>query len=153
MLTVFFYELESLVKYGASQSPPPRFFLSSFRSWNWSVRSPGTPWACLFSFATEDPDLDSEHAPVVLDTGTIELRTFRCRTPHGLRMEETTEYKLKSHTHRLHQGRVSERSKQAGWHHVRYYKQAGWHHVRYYNSQITCPILIHVLIHTALQKR
>jgi hypothetical protein len=106
------------------------------------VRSPGTPWTCLFSFSTEDPDL--EHAPVVPDMGTIEIRAFRTQTPRGLRVEEMTEHELKSRsgTHRLHQGRVSERS-----------KQSGWHHVRYYNSQVTRPILIHVLVHTALRKR
>ena len=106
------------------------------------MSSPSTPWTCLFSFATEDPDL--EHAPVVPDMGTIEIRTFRCQTPCGLRIEEMTEYELEScnGTRRLHQGRVSERS-----------KQAGWHHVRYYNSQVTHPILIYVFTHTALRKR
>jgi hypothetical protein len=34
---------------------------------------------------------------------------------------------------KLHQGRVSERS-----------KKAGWHHVRYYTSQATRPIPIHM---------
>ena len=76
--------------------------------------------------------------------GTIEIRTFRCQMRSGLRIEETTKYGLNScnGTRRLHQGRVSERS-----------KQAGWHHVGYYNSQVTRPILIHVLMHTALRKR
>ena len=100
---------------------------------------PGYFLDMLFSFATEDPDL--EHAPVVPDMGTIEIRSFRRQKP---RIEETIEYELKSRsrTHRLHQGRVSERS-----------KQSGWHHVRYYNSHVTRPIPIHVLIYTALRKR
>jgi len=43
------WELESVVKYQESESPPPRSSLSSFRSWNSSVRSPSIPWvACLF---------------------------------------------------------------------------------------------------------
>jgi hypothetical protein len=62
------------------------------------------------SFAIEDPDV--ENAPVVPEIGTIELRTFRCR------FLGTGEYYYEEH--RLHQGRVSERGKKAGWHHVRY---------------------------------
>ncbi|KAF8487197.1 hypothetical protein DFH94DRAFT_849630 [Russula ochroleuca] len=55
-----------------------------------------------------DPDV--ENAPVVPEIGTIELRTFRCR------FLGTGEYYYEEH--RLHQGRVSERGKKAGWHHV-----------------------------------
>jgi hypothetical protein len=61
------------------------------------------------SFATEDPDL--ENAPVVLEMGMIELRAFRCPTEKYKRNDKSG----------LHRGRVSERSKMAGWHHVRYH--------------------------------
>ena len=64
------------------------------------------------SFATEDPDL--EDAPILPEMGTIELRAYRC---HVLSDEEY-EY---IDTPRLHGGRASERSKQSGWHRVRYY--------------------------------
>jgi hypothetical protein len=64
--------------------------------------------------ANEDPDV--ENAPVddvvVPEMGTIEIRTFRCRTVR------TAQYHNRGH--RLHQGRVSKRSNKAGWHHVRY---------------------------------
>ena len=58
----------------------------------------------------EDPDL--EDAPVVPDMGTIELRAFRC---------QTVGYRPAKHSYsvNLHLGHVSERSKKAGWHHVR----------------------------------
>ena len=59
-----------------------------------------------------------ENAPVVPDfpeIGTIELRAFRCR---GMRASRHREHS--NSDYRLHQGRVSERSKKAGWHHVRY---------------------------------
>jgi hypothetical protein len=56
-----------------------------------------------------DPDV--ENAPVVPEMGTIELRAYRCR---ALR---TIQY-LYNTTNGLHEGRVSERSKKAGWHHV-----------------------------------
>ncbi|KAF8487194.1 hypothetical protein DFH94DRAFT_797569 [Russula ochroleuca] len=59
-----------------------------------------------------DPDV--ENAPVddvvVPEMGTIEIRTFRCRTVR------TAQYHNRGH--RLHQGRVSKRSNKAGWHHV-----------------------------------
>ena len=88
------------------------------------------------SLATEDPDL--EDAPVVPEMGTIELRAYRC---HILSRGE-----YRHNDTRLHGGRASERSKQAGWHHIRYCC----------TFQATCPILIHVqcsLIHSALQTR
>ena len=59
--------------------------------------------------ANEDPDV--ENAPVAPDMGSIELRTFRCRAVG------TAQY---NPDYRLHQGRVSERSKKAGWHRVGY---------------------------------
>jgi hypothetical protein len=77
----------------------------------------------ILLFATEDPDL--EHAPIGPEMGVIEVRAFRCqylgRTPRKPALNA-----------KLHQGRVSERS-----------KKAGWHHVSYYTSQATRPILIH----------
>ena len=45
--------------------------------------------------------------------GTIEIRAYRC---HVLRTAEYLHNNI-----RLREGRVSERSKKAGWHHVRYY--------------------------------
>jgi hypothetical protein len=63
----------------------------------------------VFSLANEDPDV--ENARVVPDMGTIELRTYRCRAVG------TAQY---NPDYKLHQGRVSERSKKAGWHHVGY---------------------------------
>ena len=62
-----------------------------------------------FSYATEDPDL--EYAPVVPEMGTIELRAYRCQFGRG------AEYQHKDF--KLNEGRVSERSKKAGWHHVK----------------------------------
>jgi hypothetical protein len=59
----------------------------------------------------EDPDL--EYAPVVLEMGTIELRAYRCQAIRIAQYQRNINYGL-------HQGRVSERSKKAGWHHVRY---------------------------------
>jgi hypothetical protein len=44
--------------------------------------------------------------------GTIELRAYRTRAVR------TVDYQT-SAQNGLHQGRVSERSKKAGWHHVR----------------------------------
>jgi hypothetical protein len=76
------------------------------------VRFLNIPQAASALFATEDPDL--EDAPVVQDMGTIELRAFRCQ------VLRTREYEFKA-KHGLHRGRISERSKKAGWHHVRYY--------------------------------
>jgi len=55
-----------------------------------------------------DPDV--EDAPVFPDMGTIELRVFRSR---ALRTVEN-----QPNAYGLHRGRVSERSKKAGWHHV-----------------------------------
>jgi hypothetical protein len=77
------------------------------------VRSPDMPLGSICSsFTTEDPDL--ENAPVVREMGTIELRAFRCR------VLRTTKYTSEKKS-RLHRGRVSERSKMAGWHHIRYH--------------------------------
>jgi len=56
-----------------------------------------------------DPDV--ENAPVVPEMGTIELRAFRCRAQRAVQYIYNT-------TNGLHEGRVSERSKKAGWHHV-----------------------------------
>jgi hypothetical protein len=57
-----------------------------------------------------------ENAPVVPEMGTIELRAFRYRAGTvRYRKVRNTDYR-----DRLHQGRVSERSKKAGWHYVRY---------------------------------
>ncbi|KAF8487198.1 hypothetical protein DFH94DRAFT_687674 [Russula ochroleuca] len=59
-----------------------------------------------------DPDV--ENAPVVPEMGTIELRAFRYRAGTvRYRKVRNTDYR-----DRLHQGRVSERSKKAGWHYV-----------------------------------
>ena len=63
-----------------------------------------------FSYAAEDPDV--EDAPVVPEMGMIELRAFRCLA------QRTVQY-LYNTNNALHQGRVSELSKKAGWHHVR----------------------------------
>jgi hypothetical protein len=62
-------------------------------------------------FVPQDPDL--EDAPVVPDMGLIELRAFRTRAIRTLE-------NLPDANYGLHGGRVSERSKKAGWHHVRY---------------------------------
>jgi len=56
-----------------------------------------------------DPDM--EDAPVVPEMGTIELRAFRTRAVRTVEHQPTANYGL-------HGGRVSERSKKAGWHHV-----------------------------------
>jgi hypothetical protein len=58
----------------------------------------------------KDPDV--EDAPVVPEMGTIELRAYRTRAVR------TVDYQT-SAQNGLHRGRVSERSKKAGWHHVR----------------------------------
>ena len=58
----------------------------------------------------KDPDV--EDAPVVPEMGTIDLRAYRTRAVR------TVDYQT-SAQNGLHQGRVSERSKKAGWHHVR----------------------------------
>jgi hypothetical protein len=60
-----------------------------------------------------DPDL--EDAPVAPEMGTIELKAYRCRTT-GLAKKSKRQHKYED----LHWGRVSERSKKAGWHHVAY---------------------------------
>lgn len=103
-------------------------FLSSFKNWSSSVRSNVHPVArswktkpdpfLLFFFCyrpirprPEDPDV--EDAPVVPDMGTIELRAFRSR---ALRIVDNHQLHA---PYGLHRGRVSERSKKAGWHHVR----------------------------------
>jgi hypothetical protein len=55
-----------------------------------------------------------EDAPVVPEMGTIEAQVFRARR---LRSVEHSPPVMK---YGLHGSRVSERSKKAGWHHVRY---------------------------------
>jgi hypothetical protein len=54
-----------------------------------------------------------EDAPVVPEMGTIEAQAFRARYLRTVQGPPRA-------NHRLHAGRVSERSKKAGWHHVRY---------------------------------
>jgi len=54
-----------------------------------------------------------EDAPVVPEMGTIEVQAFRTRIIRTVRHLPAANYGL-------HGGRVSERSKMAGWHHVRY---------------------------------
>ena len=71
----------------------------------------------LIFFATDRPtdrpeDPDVEDAPVVPEMGTIELRAFRTRAVRTVDNQPDAQYGL-------HRGRVSERSKKAGWHHVR----------------------------------
>jgi hypothetical protein len=56
-----------------------------------------------------DPDL--EDAPFAPEMGTIELKAYRCQKQGP---SESSKYAYED----LHQGRVSERSKKAGWHHV-----------------------------------
>ena len=68
------------------------------------------PLILIPHMATEDPDV--ENAPVVPEMGTIELRAYRCQA------QRTVQYMYNT-ANELHQGRVSERSKKAGWHHVR----------------------------------
>jgi len=76
-----------------------------------------------------DPDL--EDAPVVSEMaqiGSIEARAFRCQ------IQRTVEYEPTNR--RLHGGRVSERSKKAGWHHVSFAdevinEKAATSHVKY----------------------
>ncbi|KAF8483632.1 hypothetical protein DFH94DRAFT_690107 [Russula ochroleuca] len=55
--------------------------------------------------------VDLEYAPVVPEMGTIELRAFRCQALRTVQYQGIPGYGL-------HEGRVSERSKKAGWHHV-----------------------------------
>jgi hypothetical protein len=89
----------------------PRYCLSNSKSWSSLVRSLDSFWMFIFSsFTTEDPDV--EDAPVVPEMGTIELQAFRTR---ALR-----EVEYRPPDYGLHRGRMSERSKKAGWHHVRY---------------------------------
>ncbi|KAF8271132.1 hypothetical protein EI94DRAFT_1827890 [Lactarius quietus] len=57
-----------------------------------------------------DPDL--EDAPAAPEMGTIELKAYRCQTQY---FREPSKQLLYDD---LHQGRVSERSKKAGWHHI-----------------------------------
>ncbi|KAH9975523.1 hypothetical protein BGW80DRAFT_1297528 [Lactifluus volemus] len=56
-----------------------------------------------------DPDV--ENAPAVAEMGTIEFRAFRCQP---MRVVEPMLHVGQG----LHHGRISERSKKAGWHHV-----------------------------------
>ncbi|KAI9465925.1 hypothetical protein BJY52DRAFT_1243489 [Lactarius psammicola] len=57
-----------------------------------------------------DPDL--EDAPAAPEMGTIELKAYRCR------LRRITKSSSRFAQQDLHRGPVSERSKQAGWHHV-----------------------------------
>jgi hypothetical protein len=66
----------------------------------------------LILLSVEDPDV--EDAPVVPDMGIIELRAFRTRAIRTMGNLPHADFGL-------HAGRVSERSKKAGWHHVRYW--------------------------------
>jgi hypothetical protein len=105
------YDLVCGVRYQVSQRPPPQSYHSNFRICNSSVRSLlKHSLRRPFIIHSEDPDV--ENASVVPEMGTIELRAYRCR---ALR---TVPY-VPDATNGLHEGRVSERSKKAGWHHVR----------------------------------
>ena len=107
------YELESGVRYKGSQRPPHQSYRSNSRNCNSSVRllSHSLRRTGFVPYmATEDPDV--ENAPVVPEMGTIELQAFRCQ------IQRTVPYPNYI-TNRLRQGRVSERSKKAGWHHVK----------------------------------
>ena len=106
-----FYERERAIRYVESKKPSPQSYHLNFRNCNSSVRSLSIRRGDVFiPHATEDPDV--ENAPVVPEMGTIELRAFRsqfqCAVPFQV-----------DPSNGLHQGRVSERSKKAGWHHVR----------------------------------
>ena len=63
--------------------------------------------------------------------GTIELRAFRCQALRTVQYQGLPEYGL-------HQGRVSERSKKAGWHHVGYVICLSGHPSQF----LSCVILI-----------
>ena len=54
-----------------------------------------------------------EDASIMPEMGTIEVRAFRVHITRKTNPSNDVKY-------RLHGGRVSERSKMAGWHHVRY---------------------------------
>lgn len=58
----------------------------------------------------KDPDL--EDAPVAPEMGTIELKGYRCQ------LRGPSESSSRRAYEGLHLGRISERSKKAGWHHV-----------------------------------
>ncbi|KAN0130160.1 hypothetical protein V8E53_012105 [Lactarius tabidus] len=58
-----------------------------------------------------DPDL--EDAPFTPEMGTIELKAYRCQN-----VKQTPSGSSKHAFEDLHLGRISERSKKAGWHHV-----------------------------------
>jgi hypothetical protein len=105
------YDLESGIRYQESQRPLPQSCHSNFRICNSSVRALlKHSLRRTFLIPTEDPDVDN--APVVPEIGTIELRAYRSR------IKRIIPYRVNA-TNGLHQGRVSERSKMAGWHHVR----------------------------------
>ena len=65
-------------------------------------------------FLTRAEDPDMEDAPAAPEMGTIELKTYRCRTRYFREPSKQSMYE------NLHQGRISERSKKAGWHHIAY---------------------------------
>jgi hypothetical protein len=110
--TSVIYELDGGLRYQESQRPPLQSYHSNFRICNSSVRALlKHSLSRTFLIHTEDPDV--ENAPVVPEMGTIELRVYRCRE-----VKRTVPYRVNA-TNGLHQGRVSERSKKAGWHHVR----------------------------------
>jgi len=60
-----------------------------------------------------------EDAPAATETGTIELKAYRCQLRHI-----TSQPSQLTHEG-LHGGRVSERSKKAGWHHIAYVPSVG----------------------------
>jgi len=109
-------ELNSTAACWGSTRTPLRSFLSSFRSWSSSVCSltlASLLWwkiTSFFGYRPKDPDV--EDAPVVPEMGMIELRAFRTRPVRTVEYQPDAQYGL-------HRGRVSERSKKAGWHHVR----------------------------------
>lgn len=89
-----------------------RSFPSSSRSYSLSVSF--LSYVRLSIFLTRAEDLDMEDAPAAPEMGTIELKTYRCRTRYFREPSKQSVYED------LHRGRVSERSKKAGWHHIAY---------------------------------
>ena len=94
------FKFQELKLVGASALPRLFSFVKPIRS--------SFPIFCLLA---EDPDV--EDAPVVPpEMGTIELRAYRIRVARKVAHRPSAQYGL-------HRGHVSERSKKAGWHHVR----------------------------------
>jgi hypothetical protein len=105
------YELGSGVSYRESQRQALQSYHSNFMIYNSSVHSLlKHPLRRTFLIPSEDPDV--ENSFVVPEMGTIELRAYRCREKYIVPY-------FPDATNVLHQGRVSERSKKAGWHQVR----------------------------------